>query len=189
MKLDFKRLNTILEAKAGRAIDRLDGLKCYTQEFQDTLDAIVYLLDTSKRLDIYDTECPDCKQQKEQVKPKVSDRPSPGDLVGQNYNPLDGAFVGKKHAVLFYSNHCEPCQYLVPILDEYVATHNILLEKILLDEEPGTLQAEIHQVQGWPTIFVVEHDKVINVMVGADMNAPKDATIIRLNTEIGNFFN
>ena len=188
MKIDFKRLNTILEAKAGRAIDRLDGLKCYSPEFQETLDAILLMLDASKELNTYDTECPDCKQQEEQVKPEVSDRPDPMDLIGQEYNSLDNTLIDKKHVVLFYSNNCGPCQYLVPILDEYVATHNIPLEKILLDEEPGRSQAQIHKVKGWPTMFVVENNKVINVMVGADMNAPEEMTKQRIDNELGKFF-
>jgi hypothetical protein len=79
MKLDFKRLNELLEAKASRAIDRLDGLKCYTDEFADTLDSIVYMLEVSKELEKYDTECTNCKEAKQQEnnQPNESNEPAP----------------------------------------------------------------------------------------------------------------
>ena len=176
MKIDFKRLNNLLEAKANRAIDRLDGLKCYTDEFQDTLDSIVYMLEVSKELEQYDTECPDCNHRNEQ--------PQQPEYLGKPYKPFSLEYADQDRVVLLYSNGCQPCQYLKPILEEFVQENNITLELVLVDEAAGHKHAEQHQVQSWPTLFVVKNNIIEFVTFGADVHAPVEATKDRLNHEV-----
>jgi hypothetical protein len=64
MKINYRELITILEKKSNRAISRLDELKCYTPEFQETLESILKMLAASKEIEKYDTECVDCKEAK-----------------------------------------------------------------------------------------------------------------------------
>jgi hypothetical protein len=66
MKINYTELITILEKKSNRAISRLDELKCYTPEFQETLESILKMLAASKEIEKYDTECVDCKEAKQQ---------------------------------------------------------------------------------------------------------------------------
>lgn len=181
MKIDFKRLNELLEAKAGRAIDRLDGLKCYTDEFQDTLDSIVYMLEVSKELEQYDTECPDCKHRNEQelLQPQY---------LGKPYKPFSLEYADQDRLVLFYSNGCQPCQYLKPILEEFVNEKNVTLELVLVDEEAGKAHADQHEIQGWPTVFVVKNNVIEFVTFGADVHAPVEITKDRLTHELLPFF-
>jgi thiol-disulfide isomerase/thioredoxin len=186
MKLDFKRLNTLLEAKASRAIDRLDGLKCYTDEFQDTLDAIVYMLEVSKELEQYDTECPDCKHRNEQL--QQPQHPQQPEYIGKPYKPFGKGKRADHRIVMFYSNNCQPCQYLKPILEMFVVQNKLELELVLVDEKAGQQHAQEHQVQGWPTVFVIKNDVIEHVMIGADINAPTDTTKGRLTEELLPFF-
>jgi len=183
MKIDFKRLNELLEAKASRAIDRLDGLKCYTDEFADTLDSIVYMLEVSKELEQYDTECPDCKHRNEQ--PQGPQQP---EYIGKTYKAFDIAKDGLDRIVLFYSNGCEPCQFLKPILEHFVLENNLELELVLVDNEEGLKHAQEYQIQGWPTIFGIKSNKIAYVTFGADYNAPVEETVKRLTNEILPFF-
>ena len=183
MKIDFKRLNDLLETKAGRAIDRLDGLKCYTDEFQKTLDSIVYMLEVSKDLEQYDTECPDCKHRNEQ--PKQPEQP---EYIGKPYKAFGKGKRSDNRIVMFYSNHCQPCQYLKPILETFVVQNKLELELVLVDEEAGQLHAQEHQVQGWPTVFVIKDNIIQHTMMGADINAPIEATKVRLTEELLPFF-
>ena len=176
MNIDFKRLNTILEAKAGRAIDRLDSLKCYTTEFAETLNSILFMLESSKELEEYDTECQDCKQRKEEN----NNRPETLDIVGQSY-------IGQDGLVLFYSEHCQPCSYFKPIVEQYAHDYNIPFELILVDTNDGVDKARQYGVQGWPTLFAIKNQTVNHVMVGADMNAPVEMTRHRIDNELGKF--
>ena len=64
MKINYTELITILEKKSNRAISRLDELKCYTLEFQETLESILKMLAASKEIEKYDTECVHCKEAK-----------------------------------------------------------------------------------------------------------------------------
>ena len=183
MKLDFKRLNELLEAKASRAIDRLDGLKCYTDEFADTLDSIVYMLEVSKELEQYDTECPDCKHRNEQ--PQGPQQP---EYIGKPYKPFGKGKRADNRIVMFYSNNCQPCVYLKPILETFVVENKLELELVLVDEEAGQQHAKDHQVQGWPTVFVVKDNVIQHVTMGADINAPAETTKTRLTEELLPFF-
>jgi len=185
MKIDFKRLNELLEAKAGRAIDRLDGLKCYTDEFQETLDSIVYMLEVSKTLEQYDTECPDCKHRNEQPQPQAPQQP---EYIGKPYKAFGTGERSDNRIVMFYSNNCQPCVYLKPILEMFVVQNKLELELILVDEEVGQQHAQDHQVQGWPTVFVIKDNVIQHTMMGADINAPVETTKARLTEELLPFF-
>lgn len=185
MKIDFKRLNELLEVKAGRAIDRLDGLKCYTDEFQDTLDSIVYMLEVSKDLGQYDTECPDCKHRNEKPQPQQPGQP---EYIGKSYKPFGQGEQSNNRIVMFYSNHCQPCQYLKPILESFVTENKLELELVLVDEEAGIKHAQQHQIQGWPTVFVVKNNVIEFVTFGADVQVSADLTKDRLLQELLPFF-
>jgi thiol-disulfide isomerase/thioredoxin len=194
MKINFAKLNGILEAKAGRAIDRLDGLKCYSPEFQETLDAILLMLDASKELDTYDTECQDCKHQKEADKSSATPDTrlktnDPRDLLGKIYNPLTPANRKNPYVVMFYSEHCGPCVYLKPIVEEYAIEHNIDVEFVSVDSQEGNKHAIESEIRGWPTVFVVQDDRIADIFVGADVNVSTEMTKNRLDSQIGRFFN
>jgi Asp-tRNA(Asn)/Glu-tRNA(Gln) amidotransferase C subunit len=62
MKINYTELITILEKKSNRAILRLDELKCYTPEFQETLESILKMLSALKEIEKYDTECINCRE-------------------------------------------------------------------------------------------------------------------------------
>ena len=183
MKIDFKKLNGILEAKAGRAIDRLDGLKCYTDEFKETLYSIVSMLEVSKELEKYDTECLDCKEDQEVNRGSV-----PDEFVGQPYKSFKNEVRSNKRLVLFYSIGCEPCQYLKPILEDYIAEKGIELELVLIDDVEGTTHAREHNIQGWPTVFAVDQGIIVGYMVGADLTVPAEVTKHRIDEHVGKFF-
>jgi hypothetical protein len=99
MIIDFKKLYTILENKTNKAIIKLDDLKCTTEEYKTTLDAILYNLEAFERAKKHDTECLDCKDaptkqhtHKEEVKqerPIVKDE-KPTSLVGKKWIPYKG---------------------------------------------------------------------------------------------------
>jgi thymidine kinase len=79
MKINYTGLITVLEKKSNRAISRLDELKCYTPEFQETLESILKMLAASKEIEKYDTECVHCKESKQQEnnQPNESNEPAP----------------------------------------------------------------------------------------------------------------
>jgi thiol-disulfide isomerase/thioredoxin len=184
MKIDFKRLNDILEAKASRAIDRLDGLKCYTPEFTETLNSILFMLESSKELEVYDTECQDCKK-KETNEP---DSDMPKNLTGMLYQSFNNEPRNPNRLVLFYSEGCKPCQFLKPILIDYTQQKGIELELVSVDTPEGETHARAHQIEGFPTIFVVNNNVVRHTLYGADMNAPEEMTKQRFDNELVKFF-
>lgn len=181
MKIDFKRLNELLEAKASRAIDRLDGLKSYTDEFADTLDSIVYMLEVSKELEDYDTECPHCKK----AKNEMAEPNGQQSLVGMPYHPFNGKQQNPNRVVLFYSDNCRPCQFLKPILTKLLEEKNIELELVLVDTPEGENHARDHHVENWPTIFILNNHTVVHTILGANLNAPVEVEFRRLEREIG----
>jgi hypothetical protein len=89
MKINYTTLITILEKKSNRAISRLDELKCYTPEFQETLESILKMLVASKEIEKYDTECVHCKEAKQQENADSNelnqDRPTRESQVGKPY--------------------------------------------------------------------------------------------------------
>jgi len=95
MNVNYTKLITILEKKSNRAISRLDELKCYTPEFQETLESILKMLSASKEIEKYDTECLNCKEEKEANKVQIPEnnqetekekaRPTRESQVGKPY--------------------------------------------------------------------------------------------------------
>jgi hypothetical protein len=89
MKINYTELITILEKKSNRAISRLDELKCYTPEFQETLESILKMLAASKEIEKYDTECVHCKEAKQQENNDSNEsnqaRPTRESQVGKPY--------------------------------------------------------------------------------------------------------
>jgi len=73
VKINYNELITVLEKKSNRAISRLDELKCYTPEFQETLESILKMLAASKEIERYDTECLSCKEKKQEQRNNKSD--------------------------------------------------------------------------------------------------------------------
>lgn len=189
MKIDFAKLNGILEAKAGRAIDRLDGLKCYTPEFQETLDAILFMLDASKELDTYDTECQDCKQRKEAAGEALGlNSNDPRSLIGKGYNRFTKDSLASKHAVMFYSDHCAPCQHLKPILEKYVTNKGIDVDWVLVDQQEAMKHTVDHEVRGWPTLLVVDDGLIVDITTGSDSNLSEELTTARLDNFFSKYF-
>jgi hypothetical protein len=89
MKINYTELITVLEKKSNRAISRLDELKCYTPEFQETLESILKMLAASKEIEKYDTECVHCKEAKQQENGELNEsnqaRPTRESQVGKPY--------------------------------------------------------------------------------------------------------
>lgn len=84
MKINYTELITILEKKSNRAIERIEELKCYTPEFQETLESILKMLAASKEIERYDTECLDCKE-KNSNENENQPRPTRESQVGKPY--------------------------------------------------------------------------------------------------------
>jgi hypothetical protein len=87
MKINYSKLITVLEKKSNRAIDRLDELKCYSVEFKETLDSIIMMLEASKKIETYDTECLHCKEDnlERDNSPQNNPRPTRESQVGKPY--------------------------------------------------------------------------------------------------------
>jgi thiol-disulfide isomerase/thioredoxin len=198
MKIDFAKLNGILEAKANRAIDRLDGLKCYTPEFQETLDAILFMLDASKKLDTYDTECQDCKHNKKELENQSQDQQTEDlknqlnklkkEYIGKPYTPFGNEKQSDNRIVMFYSKECQPCVYLKPILETFAVEQKLELELVSVNDEAGQNHAKEHGVQGWPTVFAVINNVIQHAMFGADPDEPIETTKEQLKKELLPFF-
>ncbi len=194
MKIDYAKLNGILEAKAGRAIDRLDGLKCYSPEFQETLDAILFMLDASKELDTYDTECQDCKQRKEVEERKSVYQPSAREIAGfdsamnKEYKSIDDVDRNPNRIVLFYSEGCEPCRFLKPLIEKISVEENIELELVSVDTPLGTQHARDYGVRGWPTVLIVKNNQIADIGAGYDLNASEEFNTERYRQHIKEFF-
>ena len=90
MKINYNELITLLETKSNRAISRLDKLKCYTPEFQETLDSIIKMLEAAKKIEKYDCDCTDCKEANSEDLEKTgnTERKSP---IGQKYETFNEA--------------------------------------------------------------------------------------------------
>lgn len=99
MNIDFSKLYTILETKTNKAIKKLDELKCTTEEYKATLDAILLNAKAFNEIKKYDTECLDCKEaptkqhtHKDEIKeekPVVKDDKITS-LIGKKWIPYKG---------------------------------------------------------------------------------------------------
>jgi thiol-disulfide isomerase/thioredoxin len=171
MKIDFGKLNGILEAKAGRAIDRLDGLKCYSPEFQETLDAILLMLEVSKELDTYDTECQDCKQRKNK-EADIAELRKLDKSLQKTYEPIDLTIsYPENRLVLFYSEGCQPCREARPVVKELANELGIGLEEVCVDTPEGTMQADKYDVRSWPTFFIIKDGQIADIGHGYDLSS------------------
>lgn len=188
MGINYTELRAILERKANKAINHLDELKCFVPEFRDVLDSVLYISETLKDLMFLDTECPDCKKEKPRQEPPRQEPSAMPEYIGKPYKPYGKGKRANNRLVMFYSNGCQPCQFLKPILETYVVQHKFDLELVLVDEDAGRSHATEHQVQGWPTVFVVKNNVIEHVMIGADVNASIEATKNRLEEELTPFF-
>lgn len=192
MGINYNELREILERKANKAINHLDELKCFVPEFREVLDSVLYISETLKDLMFLDTECPDCKKE---AKPnptptpnQPAGRPTKEDYIGKPYTSLMGEDRPSDRLVMFYSNTCKPCQFLKPILEEYVVEHKLSLDLVLVDEPEGREHAEKNNVQGWPLVFILKNNIVQHVLMGADINSPVEVTKNRLKEELTPFF-
>jgi thioredoxin-like negative regulator of GroEL len=86
--------------------------------------------------------------------------------------------------VLFYSDHCQPCNTLRPIIEKVLEEKNIDLEKVCVDNQAGAKHAEEHEVRGWPTVYVVKDDVIIAEMMGADPSGTEEQHIARIEEEL-----
>ena len=175
MAINYTELREILERKANKAINHLDELKCFVPEFRDVLDSVLYISETLKDLMFLDTECPDCKKEKLEGKPVKTQRPdNPGDLlqdlIGKPYNAYKNQTFDPDRVVLFYSEGCGPCQKLTPILERVTKDLHIQLEKVLVDDLSGEKHAMQYNIMGWPTVFYIKNNTVVEYATGADMS-------------------
>lgn len=168
MAINYQELKGILEKKANMAISHLDELKCFVPEFKTVLDSVLYISETLNDLKFLDTECPHCK--KEAEAPRNEQTPPGQNAVGREF--LDADSPEPNRIVLFYSDNCEPCQYLKPVITEVAAEEGIYLQAISVDTPEGMALAEKYEVRGWPTFFIVNNRKITETNSGYDMENP-----------------
>jgi thioredoxin 1 len=164
MGINYIELRDILERKANKAIKHLDELKCFVPEFREVLDSVLYISETLQDLNFLDTECPDCKK----VKIEVPQMPVKDELVyvtnkPGNWNP--------NRLVLFFSETCEPCQYLKPIIEELGEELNIQVEYISMDTVTNEEHARTYRITGWPTLFILRNNRIVATQAGYDLQA------------------
>lgn len=84
MSINFKKLNSVLIDKTNRAIDKLNELKCTTEEYKNVLNSIINNLEVFNKLKNFDTECEECKNKKENeyFKPEI---PQPNSPIGKKW--------------------------------------------------------------------------------------------------------
>jgi thioredoxin-like negative regulator of GroEL len=89
--------------------------------------------------------------------------------------------------VFFYSDHCQPCNTLRPIIEKVLEERGIHLEKVCVDTPAGAQHAEAHEVRGWPTVYTVKDDVIIAEMMGADTNGTEEQHIARIEELLSKF--
>ena len=176
MGVDYNQLKEILERKANKAINHLDELKCFVPEFKTVLDSVLYISETLKDLMFLDTECQDCKKKKENKGDEMfgdalhnKSLDQLAGLIGKTYEPLDlDKIYDPNRVVLFYSDHCQPCKILKPILEKVTNELNIQLEAISVDDENGLSHVEKYNIPAWPTVLVLKDNTIFHTSLGAD---------------------
>lgn len=168
MGVNYTELREVLERKANKAIKHLDELKCFSSEFREVLDSITYISQTLQNLRFLDSECEDCKNK--DVDKTANENKIKLDIIGKDYYSLEDKEYNKDRLVLFYSNHCAPCQKLKPILENVVQELNVELELILVDEPENEKHAKKYEVTGWPTVLFIKENKIQNYLIGADLS-------------------
>ena len=190
MGINYTELRAILERKANKAINHLDELKCFVPEFREVLDSVLYISETLKDLMFLDTECPDCKKKEEKQlqvgAPKVK---GVEDFVGKSYRSFGNLDRPINRLVMFYSDSCQPCKYLKPIVEEVAIENNISIEFVLVDTKEGHDHVEEHGIQGWPAVFVVKNDIIEHALLGANTQIKAEETKERLIGELVPYFN
>jgi thioredoxin-like negative regulator of GroEL len=86
--------------------------------------------------------------------------------------------------VIFYSNSCEPCKYLLPILEKITKEKEIYLEKVSVDNFAGQIHSKRHEVYGWPTVYAVKDDIIIAEMMGSDPKGTEEQHRERIEEEL-----
>lgn len=86
--------------------------------------------------------------------------------------------------VLFYSNGCEPCNALRPVLETMLEEKEIHLEQICVDTPAGAKHAEKHAVTGWPMVYAIQDDIIVAEMMGADPNGTAEQHKERIEKEL-----
>lgn len=194
MAIDYNKLREILERKANKAIGYLDELKCFVPEFRDVLDSVLYISETLKDLMFLDTECSDCKKEKQEVdqKPqqKLKDRQAELEaIIGMPYQSLDGSTPQGKLAVLFYSDGCEPCQHMKPVFNEVTAELELPVELVSVDTAIGEGHARNYEVNGWPRIFLVDNGQIVFQIPGYNLSAPVEENKADLKNTMRHYLN
>lgn len=175
MGINYTELKDILEKKANMAIGHLEQLKCFVPEFKEVLDSILYISETLNNLKFLDTECPHCKGQKEE--------PQQNKMPGQDFIGKPFEYPGRR-LVLFYSEGCEPCQKIKPLIEQIVVEQEIVYQPVCVDTDEGRMTAERYGVQGWPTFFVVEGGIIREINSGYEMNGTEESNKERIRNTI-----
>jgi hypothetical protein len=71
MNINFKKLKQILETKTNKAIDKLDELKCTSDDYKILINAITLNLETINFIKKFDNQCENCANNKQEVEEKV----------------------------------------------------------------------------------------------------------------------
>jgi thioredoxin 1 len=177
MGINYQELKGILEKKANMAISHLDELKCFVPEFKTVLDSVLYISETLNDLKFLDTECPHCKKEAQEA-PATPEEPKqqtpPGQSsIGRAFE--DGDNELNSRLVLFYSDSCEPCQKLKPVIEQVAEEEGIYLQAVCVDQPEGIALAEKYEVRGWPTFFMVVNGIIKETNSGYDMDGTEES--------------
>jgi predicted nuclease with TOPRIM domain len=84
MNINFKKLNNVLIEKTNKAINKLNELKCTTEEYKNVLNSIINNVEVFNKLKNFDTECEECKNKIENEEVRL-EMPQPNSPIGKKW--------------------------------------------------------------------------------------------------------
>jgi hypothetical protein len=88
MDINFKKLNSILTSKTNKVIDKLEKLKCTSDDYKILLDTVFYNLEAVNKLKKFDNQCEDCLESKEENK-DIKKEKIKENLIGKKWISFD----------------------------------------------------------------------------------------------------
>lgn len=159
MEINIKKLKNITVSKTNRCIDRLETLKMYTEEYQETLYAVMKSLEVYKELETYDVECPECNKKEE---------------------PLFGNAV-----IAFLDEGCGPCEQMKSLLD-IVDFSNVELIKYFTDTNRE--EFEKNNIHSFPVLHFIKNGELVHTLEGYDTNSSVEQNKEFLENIINNIY-
>lgn len=167
IKINIDRLSEIIEKKANKGIEYLNTLKMFTPEYRETLDSILAHLDAAKKISRFDIDCPDCVQEMKTAKPEELIEEAPENNLNGREFPGDPTKI-----VLFFSDSCEPCSHMKPLLEEIAEETGVLLEKIEVSSSNELIQD--FNITSYPTALFIKDNIIVENLIGYSTNTPRE---------------